>query len=285
MAPPIEWGAPWPLEKLVPMDKVQEQMASLPQAAWAVERRSINGKIVNVYKNMPPNMRTIWAMLASVAFAHRPYITYLDRTYTYGEIHKQVLALVRYLRSDACQVRLGDRVAVIARNLPEFIAAHWATHLCGAVFVPINAFGTPDVMRFCVQDVDARVVICDAQRYELLAKENGLERLLACRGALLQNGTKGAGTRPQLQKVVVIPRGGPDASGNDAIPRGSRPWAEDDADGCVDYEAVIEGHASAALADWEEHSGQNIPQAGPEDFCTILFSECGVKIGIAAWRV
>ena len=204
-------------------------------------------------------------------YAHRPYITYLNETLTYGQVRTQVLSLAYFLRRE-CFVRAGDKVAIISRNVPEFIAAHWAIHLLGAVCVPINAQGKSDLLKFCVQDVDARAVICDAERYALLAQDDGLDSLLGIRGAKLQAGVQGAGGRASLERVIVIPRGNPKShSGtNDKVPTDQRAWISEDS--CVDYDETVAACEQHAQADWEQNNGENIPQAQADDLCTMLFT-------------
>ena len=59
-----------------------------------------------------------------------------DQRVSYGELRSRVVAAACYL-SD-CGVRPGDRVLLAAPSVPAFAYGYFATHLLGAVAVPIN---------------------------------------------------------------------------------------------------------------------------------------------------
>ena len=47
--------------------------------------------------------------------------------------------LYKGISLDVYGVKKGDRIAICARNLPEYIFAFWACHLVGAISVLVNA--------------------------------------------------------------------------------------------------------------------------------------------------
>ena len=59
-----------------------------------------------------------------------------DERVTFGELWKRIVAAACYL-SD-CGVRTGDRVVLAAPSVPAFAYGYFATHLLGAVAVPID---------------------------------------------------------------------------------------------------------------------------------------------------
>ncbi|NRQ37391.1 long-chain fatty acid--CoA ligase [Nonomuraea sp. NN258] len=66
-----------------------------------------------------------------VAFVHR------DRSLTYAQVHERANRLAARLR--AAGIGPGDRVAYLGPNHPAFAETMFATHVLGAIFVPLNA--------------------------------------------------------------------------------------------------------------------------------------------------
>jgi long-chain acyl-CoA synthetase len=63
----------------------------------------------------------------------------------------------------------GDRVAIVARNLPEWSAAFWAVVLVGAIATPLNAWWTGHELEYGLQDSGSKVLICDGERWARIA--------------------------------------------------------------------------------------------------------------------
>ncbi|WP_169984453.1 long-chain fatty acid--CoA ligase [Microbispora sp. H10836] len=66
----------------------------------------------------------------------RPAFVVGDRSVTYAEVHERTTRLASRLR--AAGVRAGDRVAYLGRNHLAFVETMFASHLLGAIFVPLN---------------------------------------------------------------------------------------------------------------------------------------------------
>src|SRR5690606_36253574 len=62
----------------------------------------------------------------------------------------------------------GDRVAIAMRNRPEWLIAFVACVQAGAIPVPLNSWGLRDELLHAIEDADARVVFCDAERHQQL---------------------------------------------------------------------------------------------------------------------
>ena len=58
----------------------------------------------------------------------------------------------------------GDRVVIAMRNLPEWIAAFWATAAAGAIAVPLNAWWTGRELEYAIADSGAKVLVADEER-------------------------------------------------------------------------------------------------------------------------
>jgi long-chain acyl-CoA synthetase len=95
-----------------------------PGGMHEMEYKVINGHMVRVYKKAPHSLRHLW--LASRVHGQNPYIIYKDERLTFAEAHQQAAVFANLLR-DEYGVRKGDRVAIVMRNLPEYVVAFWVS--------------------------------------------------------------------------------------------------------------------------------------------------------------
>ncbi|ORY88277.1 AMP-dependent synthetase and ligase [Leucosporidium creatinivorum] len=142
------------------------EIMTAPGAVWELEEKEIRGLQLKVYKNAPPSIRAVW--LASKEFGSRDYLVYENERYTSSQAHTKVNALAS-LFYHKYGIRQGDRIAICARNLPEWIFSFWATQLLGAVSVAVNAWLPPAAMIHCLTTTTPRLVVLDAERAKILA--------------------------------------------------------------------------------------------------------------------
>jgi long-chain acyl-CoA synthetase len=64
----------------------------------------------------------------------------------------------------------GDRVAIIMRNLPEWVACFYGAAALGAIVAPLNAWWTGPELEAGLRDCGAKVAVADAERYQRLAE-------------------------------------------------------------------------------------------------------------------
>ena len=102
-----------------------------------METRLIDGRLQRVYKNLWPSLRDFWLSTAS-EHKDKTYIVYGDQRLTFAEVFQRSLCAAQ-LFATRYHVSKGDRVALCARNLPEYLVAYWGCHLIGAVSVLVNA--------------------------------------------------------------------------------------------------------------------------------------------------
>src|SRR5215475_3531908 len=77
-------------------------------------------------------------------------------------------------------VKAGDRVAVVARNCPEFAILYGAAALIGAVMLPVNWRLTADEMAYVLADGDPTLVVAGREDQPTIAAMQ--ERLPASTG-------------------------------------------------------------------------------------------------------
>ncbi|WP_036554311.1 long-chain-fatty-acid--CoA ligase [Nocardioides insulae] len=111
----------------------------------------------------------------------RAAIVFGDRTTSWRELEDRSRRLGSVLRERG--VRAGDRVALLMTNRPEFVETLLATHLLGAVLVPINFRLVSGEVDFLLRDSGARVVLADADTLDVVrgtsAATEGLEVVVA----------------------------------------------------------------------------------------------------------
>jgi long-chain acyl-CoA synthetase len=124
---------------------------------------------------------------AADAYPAKPAIVFQGRSITFGEMDERVDLAAAALAG--LGVGKGDRVALLAGNVPEFPYALYGTMRAGGVTCPLNVMLTPEEIAYILADARASAVITDL---------NSLPGLLSVRDRLAD-----------LHTVVVI--GGPPA--------------------------------------------------------------------------
>src|SRR5579871_6928090 len=88
-----------------------------PGRMFEMEEIDIRGIATRVWKNAPPNLRTV----LELSRGHGPatFLVYEDERLSFDEHFRQAAALAHRLVDDF-QVEKGDRVAIAMRNYPEW---------------------------------------------------------------------------------------------------------------------------------------------------------------------
>jgi len=129
---------------------------------FAVSTIEVRGVPVKTFTAAPPTMRALWEMTAG--HGDKTYLVYEDERYTYTQVHADVRRLAKFLVDAG--VGRGDRVAVAARNYPEWVVSYWAIVCVGAACVGMNAWWTPSEMQYALNDSQPKVLIADDERLE-----------------------------------------------------------------------------------------------------------------------
>ncbi|GGC83601.1 acyl-CoA synthetase [Chelatococcus reniformis] len=108
---------------------------------------------VRYYDWIAHHARRTPAKLAAVDLAS-------NRLFSYETMNDRVGRLARHLR-DVHEVRVGDRVAVLALNSTDIFEVQFACARIGAIFVPLNTRLTVPELEFIVSDASPRLMIHD----------------------------------------------------------------------------------------------------------------------------
>jgi long-chain acyl-CoA synthetase len=141
-------------------------MLTAPGSPAEMEEVLIRGVKTRAWKNLPPSLRSV----VELARAHgeKVFLVYEDERVTFEGFYRAVSALARQLQADG--VGKGDRVAVIMRNLPEWVAAFYAAASVGAIVTPLNAWWTGPELEYGLTDSGTKVALMDAERYERMTE-------------------------------------------------------------------------------------------------------------------
>jgi long-chain acyl-CoA synthetase len=96
---------------------------------------------------------------AAEAHPAKPAVVFHGRTITFGELDERVDLAAAALAG--LGVSKGDRVALLAGNVPEFVYALYGTMRAGAVACPLNVMLTPEEIAYILADAEASAVITD----------------------------------------------------------------------------------------------------------------------------
>jgi len=91
-----------------------------------------------------------------------------EQRVTYGELWHQVRAHAGALRQRG--VRPGDRVAIVAPNVIDFVRAYYGVLTAGAVVVPVPLLLVPDEAAYLLRNSGASLVIGHTSQHELAAE-------------------------------------------------------------------------------------------------------------------
>ena len=94
-------------------------------------------------------------------FPNKTAVVYGDRRWTYAQFTERVGRFAGALKRAG--VGPGDRVAVLAPNVPELLEAHFAVLRAGAVLVAINTRLNASEVGYILNHSGAKVVIADVE--------------------------------------------------------------------------------------------------------------------------
>ena len=129
---------------------------------FEVGEMEVRGNPMRIYKNAPPSLREVWQ--ASAAFAERDYLVYQEDRWTYAEAHQEVASIANWMFAQG--VQQGDRVAIAARNYPEWMLIYWACVSTGITVVGVNAWWVEDELEYGLSDSQPKIIFADQERLD-----------------------------------------------------------------------------------------------------------------------
>lgn len=130
-------------------------------AELAVHEETIGDQKLRVFSHVPARLSALYALGQQAP--DLPFLVYQDERYSFAESLHMAARLGRVLM-EKYAVKRGDRVAICARNSPEWCVAYMAATTIGAIVVPMNSWWQGPELEYGLRDSGARLVFADAQR-------------------------------------------------------------------------------------------------------------------------
>ncbi len=151
--------------KDAPTISIAEANAAMtaPGELFEMEELDIRGVATRTWKNAPPTLRAVLDM--SLGHGDATFLVYEDERTTFAE-HYRIACTLAHRLHDTFDIAQGDRVAIVMRNIPEWVMAFWAATIAGAIVVPLNAWWSGEELRYGLEDSGTKVAFVDTERAE-----------------------------------------------------------------------------------------------------------------------
>ncbi len=136
-----------------------------PGAALEIETVTIDGQEQSVFAHVPVNLGELYKL--GLEAGDQDFLVYQDERFSFAESLEIALRMARALK-ETYNIQAGDRVAICARNSPEWCMAYMATTLIGAIAVPMNSWWKSPELLYGLKDSGSKLVFVDPARLELL---------------------------------------------------------------------------------------------------------------------
>ncbi|HEY1828259.1 MAG TPA: class I adenylate-forming enzyme family protein, partial [Acidimicrobiales bacterium] len=130
---------------------------------FEIEEVEIRGVMTRTWKLQPPTLGAVLEL--SRAHGGAAFLVYEDERTTFAEHYRIAATLAKRLQT-TFGIEQGDRVAIIMRNLPEWVMGFWAATIAGAVVVPLNAWWSGEELRYGLEDSGSKIAFVDSERAE-----------------------------------------------------------------------------------------------------------------------
>lgn len=136
-----------------------------PGTALATETVSIDGQQLSVFANVPTNLGELYQL--GLEAGDQTFLVYQQERFSFAESLDLALRMARVLK-EKYEIQLGDRVAICARNSPEWCIAYMAITLMGAIAVPMNSWWKSPELKYGLSDSDSKLIFLDPARLDLV---------------------------------------------------------------------------------------------------------------------
>jgi long-chain acyl-CoA synthetase len=152
-----------PKKNDTPTVSIAEANATLtaPGQIFEMEELTIRGVPTRTWKHAPPSLRAVLDL--SLQHGDATFLVYEDERTTFAQ-HYGIACTLAHRLQHAFGVEPGDRVAIVMRNLPEWVMAFWAATLAGAIVVPLNAWWSAEELHYGLEDSGSKIAFVDQER-------------------------------------------------------------------------------------------------------------------------
>jgi len=124
----------------------------------------VAGVRLDVYRNRHRTLVEIFNRTVQKDPKHEAFV-YGDQRFSYGELARRVDSLA-FQWKEEYGVRPGDRVMMLLRNTPEFVASFFAASQMGAISVPTNTRLKAPEIEYILKDSDPAILIVEPELWE-----------------------------------------------------------------------------------------------------------------------
>jgi long-chain acyl-CoA synthetase len=149
-----------------PPYEVRDELTAIAQP-YETEVVDVDGVSFTTWKNGPSHLVEI--LRASRHYGDREFIVHEGQRVSFAQHFAQAATMAQCLLD--LGIQRGDRVAIVARNLPQGIVTFWGTLAAGAIITPLNAWWTSDELAYGLNDSQAKVLVVDEERLARLRKQ------------------------------------------------------------------------------------------------------------------
>jgi long-chain acyl-CoA synthetase len=132
----------------------------------ATETLVIDGQQLDVFSKVPKNLGGIYQL--GLNAADSTFLVYQEERFSFAQTLDKTARLASVLVHHY-GIKKGDRVAICARNSPEWCISYMAITTIGAVAVPMNSWWKGPELQYGLDDSGSRVALLDAPRLEQIA--------------------------------------------------------------------------------------------------------------------
>ncbi len=152
-------------------DQIREDLGKLkdivlahkaPDAPLATHRTKIGDIEYDVFSKVPNNLGELYEL--GLSDPDLPFLVYKNERYSFAETIIMAKQLARVM-TEQYKIAKGDRVAICARNSPEWCLAYMASTLLGAVAVPMNSWWRGQELDYGLRDSGSKLLFVDPDRY------------------------------------------------------------------------------------------------------------------------
>jgi long-chain acyl-CoA synthetase len=99
--------------------------------------------------------------------ADRPAYIFFGREVSWGELGEAVRRFASFLRAEGIQK--GDRVGLFLQNSPQYVIAHYAVQMLGAIVTPLNPQYKAAEVEYQLANAEAKALVVGRDLYPMVA--------------------------------------------------------------------------------------------------------------------
>ncbi|MFT4861722.1 MAG: long-chain acyl-CoA synthetase [Pseudohongiellaceae bacterium] len=132
-----------------------------PDAPLAIHKTTIHGIEYDVFSKVPTNLGGLYDL--GLADPDLPFLVYQNERFSFTQSITMARQLARVM-SQTYKITKGERVAICARNSPEWCIAYMASTILGAVAVPMNSWWRGQELDYGLRDSGSKLLFVDPDR-------------------------------------------------------------------------------------------------------------------------